>query len=48
VAFGGLFPDGRVLAALLTPETAEATACLEETGFWKAGDLSARSWLYVI
>jgi hypothetical protein len=32
----------------MTPDAHEATAWLAETGSWKAGDLTARPWLYVI
>lgn len=48
VGFGGLFPGGRMLAAVLTEDAGQATAWLAETGFWEAGRLSARPWLYVI
>jgi hypothetical protein len=48
VVFGGFFPDGGTLAMAMTPDAHEATAWLAETGSWKAGDLTARPWLYVI
>jgi uncharacterized protein YciI len=47
-AFGGLFPDGRALAAALTPDPVEAAAWLGETGLWETAALSTRTWLYVI
>jgi uncharacterized protein len=48
VTFGGFLRDGSTVAVLRTTDANEATGWLSETGSWKTGDLSARSWLYVV
>ena len=48
VVFGGFLPDGSTVAVARTADTDEATGWLAETGSWKAADLTARAWLYVI
>jgi uncharacterized protein YciI len=48
VVFGGFLPGGATLAVARTSDPDEATAWLAESGSWKPGDLTVRSWLYVI
>jgi uncharacterized protein YciI len=48
MAFGGFFSDGETLAVMRTADSAEAARWLDETGFWRAGTLTTRPWLYVL
>lgn len=48
MAFGGFFPDGRSLALMFSPDAAEATAWLADTGLWATDTLTARPLLYVL
>jgi uncharacterized protein YciI len=48
MAFGGLFPDGAAHAAAVAGGPETATGWLAATGSWKAADLTARPWLYVL
>ncbi len=48
MAFGGFFPGGGTLAVMCTEDPAAAVATLAESGFWQAGSLTARPWLYVL
>jgi uncharacterized protein len=48
MAFGGFFPDGRTLALMCSPDAAEATGWLADTGLWAAETLTARPLLYVL
>jgi uncharacterized protein YciI len=48
MAFGGFFPDGRTLVLMSSPDAAEATGWLADTGLWAAETLTARPLLYVL
>ncbi len=48
LGFGGFFDGGATLALLATADAAEAGRWLADTGFWDAGRLAARPFLYVL
>jgi len=48
LGLGGLFEGGGTLALLMTADAAEAVGWLVETACWREGNLSARSFLYVL
>ena len=48
LAFGGFFEGGDTFALTTTPDGAEALTWFAETGFWKAGALTARAFLHVL
>jgi uncharacterized protein YciI len=48
MAFGGFFPGGETLAVMRATDPAAAVGELAATGFWQAGTLRARPWLYVL
>jgi hypothetical protein len=48
VAFGGLLPGGGSHVAVPSDDPAVAAGWLADTGSWKAGELTARPWLYVL
>jgi uncharacterized protein YciI len=48
LAFGGFFSGDQTLAVMRTADAAEAAEWLDETGFWTAGSLITRPWLYVL
>jgi uncharacterized protein len=48
MAFGGLFPDGRMVAVMMSAEPDEPVRWFAETGFWDPESLRARPFLYVL
>lgn len=48
MAFGGFFPGGRTLALMRSADPAQAMGWLAETGFWRAGSLTARPLVHVL
>jgi uncharacterized protein YciI len=48
LAFGGILDGDQTLVVMKTADGAEAEGWLEETGFWEAGKLTARPFLWVL